>query len=131
MAKDNLDGYLPWLIGLGSLAGGLIIGYGVIPQVLKLLNPPKPEPTMNPNPIQQPKDETEQQKRLGPVYMVEAPPESQRVGRLRPKYLHSSAKEGEQIHNPPRVSQRSYRFQMSGKENVVEKPRRRWRVIEE
>jgi len=122
--KSDLDGWVLPVIITGSIIGGLTLGYYVVPQIIKLINPPKPEPKNNPNP-ETPKEEP---KRLGPVYMVEEPPESQRIGKIQPKYLHSSAKKGEENRQISKIPQQSYRFQMSGKENIEQKPR--WHVIE-
>ncbi len=119
MTKDSLDGYLPWLIGFGSLAGGLIIGYGVIPQVLKLLNPPKPTPQANPNPKPAPD------------------PEKQPEPRLRPKFIHSSAHLGEpspfesagRLRVIPENQRLTYGSDGHGGTVQIKRQKPRWRVI--
>jgi len=127
--KTDFDGWLTFIVGVSCVVAGSIFGYFAIPEVVKLLYPKPPEPKGNPNPIPQPQPEKEPPKRLRPIYMVESPPDSQRLVRIQPKYLHSSAKRGEENRQISKFPQQSYRFQMSGQKNV-EKPRTRWRVIE-
>jgi len=139
MAKDksDLDGWvLPVCIG-GALIGGGLIGLYVIPEILKVFklgekpsNPTTPE-TMKQLikeaiQEQQPKEERQ---RLGPQYMIETPPGSPRIQRLRPKYLHSSARHGEETRQVPKVPQRSYRHQISELRTIPqqqEAPKRKW-----
>lgn len=116
--KDSLDGYLPWIIGLGSIVGGLTIGYYVIPQVVKLLTP-KPEPQTNPNP--QPEPEKQEQQL-----------------RMRPKFMHSSAHLGEpspfesagHLRVVPENMRLTYGSGGHGRTVQIKREKPRWRVIE-
>jgi|GEM_PF-4426761 len=117
--KANLDGWIPIIIGTSCIIGGSIIGYYVIPQVVKLLNPPKAEPKTNPElPIEPEK------------------PEQQL--RMRPKFTHSSAHLDEispfqsagRLRTIPPNQRLTYGSGGHGGTVQIKREKPRWRVIE-
>ena len=139
MAKDksDADGWIPWVIGASCLFGGTMLGLYVVPEIIKIFHlGEKSNPTSTPEAMKQLIKETiqeqqpkEERQRLGPQYMIQSPPGSPRIQRLRPKYLHSSARHGEETRQVPKVPQRSYRHQISELRTIPqqqEAPKRKW-----
>lgn len=117
MTKESLDGWIPVIVGTSCLIGGSIIGYFVIPELVKVFGP-KPQPQTNP--IPQPE------------------PEKQPEPRMRPKFVHSSAHLGEpspfesagRLRVIPPDQRLTYGHDGTGGIVQIKRQKPRWRVIE-